>query len=145
MSSLEACGAVGIRLAKRNWETMFLGLTEERVWTTGEECMGKTKMFLRGLSLAVLWLRLHLPMQRVRVRSLTGELRTHMSHGQKTKHIKQKQYCNKFNRNFKKNCPHFCPPQKIYLKTSSETHKTPQSVEPALYVGHAWLSLLLKV
>ena len=36
-------------------------------------------------SLAVQWLRLHLPMQGVRVRSLVGELRSHMSRGQKIK------------------------------------------------------------
>ena len=39
----------------------------------------------RGTSLAVQWLRLRLPMQAVHVRSLVGELRSHMPHGQKTK------------------------------------------------------------
>ena len=53
-------------------------------------------------SLAVRWLRLHLPMQAVRVRSLVGEVRTHMPHGQKNQNIKQKQCCNKFNKDFKK-------------------------------------------
>ena len=38
-----------------------------------------------GSSLMVQWLRLRLPMQGVRVRSLVGELRSHMPHGQKTK------------------------------------------------------------
>ena len=38
-----------------------------------------------GTSLAVLWLRLRLPMQGVQVRSLVGELRSHVSRGQKTK------------------------------------------------------------
>ena len=34
----------------------------------------------------VQWLRLHLPMQGVQVRSLIGKLRSHMPHGQKPKH-----------------------------------------------------------
>ena len=38
-----------------------------------------------GTFLAVQWLRLHLPMQEVPVRSLVRELRSHMPHGQKTK------------------------------------------------------------
>ena len=38
-----------------------------------------------GTSLAVQWLRLHLPMQGVRVLSLVGELRSHMPHSQNTK------------------------------------------------------------
>ena len=37
-------------------------------------------------SQAVQWLLLHLPMQGVWVRSLVGELRSHMPCGQKTKH-----------------------------------------------------------
>ena len=37
-----------------------------------------------GISLAVQQLRLVFPMWRVQVRSLIGELRSHMSHGQKT-------------------------------------------------------------
>ena len=59
----------------------------------------------RGTSLAVQWLRLCLPMQGVWVRSLVGELRSHMPLSQKNQNIKQKQYCNKFNKNFK-NGPH---------------------------------------
>ena len=43
-------------------------------------------------------------MQGVQVWSLVGELRSHMPSSQK-KPIKQKQYCNKFNKDFKK-CPH---------------------------------------
>ena len=49
-----------------------------------------------GTSLVVQWLRFHLPMQGVRVPS--WELRSHMPRGQKPK---QKQYCNKFNKDFK--------------------------------------------
>ena len=56
-------------------------------------------------SLAVQWLRLHLPTQGVQVWSLVGELRTHMPWNQKTKHKQQKQYCNKFNKDFL-NGPH---------------------------------------
>ena len=53
----------------------------------------------------VQWLRLHLPVQGVWVRSLVGELRSHIAHSQKTKNIKQKQYCNKFNKDLN-NGPH---------------------------------------
>ena len=41
-----------------------------------------------------------LPMQRVPVRFLVRELRSHIPCGQKTKHTEQKQYCNKFNKDF---------------------------------------------
>ena len=44
-------------------------------------------------------------MQEVQVSSLIGELRYHMSLGQKNQNIRQKQYCNKFNKDFK-NGPH---------------------------------------
>ena len=44
-------------------------------------------------------------MQGVRVRFLVGELRSHMPRGQKNQNIKQKQYYNKFNKDFK-NGPH---------------------------------------
>ena len=40
---------------------------------------------IMGTSLAVQRLRLHLPMQRIWVRTLVGELRSHMPRGQKTK------------------------------------------------------------
>ena len=42
----------------------------------------------------------HLPMQGVWVPSLVGELRFHILCGQKSQNIKQKQYCNKFNKDF---------------------------------------------
>ena len=59
------------------------------------------KMGRQGTSHVVQWLRLHLPMQGVQVRSPVRELRTDMPHGQK-KNIKQKQYSNKFNKDSKK-------------------------------------------
>ena len=59
------------------------------------------KMRDPGTSLAVQRLRLHLPMQGVRVQSLVRELRSHMPWGQKKRH----KYCNKFNKDFK-NGPH---------------------------------------
>ena len=40
-------------------------------------------------------------MQKVWVESLVVELRSHMPCGQKPKHKQQKQYCNKFNKDFK--------------------------------------------
>ena len=52
--------------------------------------------------LALRWLRLHLPMQRVWVPPLTGKLRFRMLPGQNRK---QKQNCNKFKKDFK-NGPH---------------------------------------
>ena len=55
----------------------------------GRPSMGRKYVMLKfscpGTSLAVQWLRLHLPMQRVWVRSLIRELRSHMLRGQKTK------------------------------------------------------------
>jgi len=48
----------------------------------------------------VQWLRLHFPIQGVQVQSLVGELRSHKPLGQKAK-TKQKQYYNKFNKDFK--------------------------------------------
>lgn len=44
---------------------------------------------------SVQWLKFHLPKQRVLVRALVGELRPHQS-------IKQKQQCNRFNKDLKK-------------------------------------------
>ena len=43
----------------------------------------------------------HFPMQWVWVRSLVGELRSHIPCDQKTKSVKQKQYYNKFNKHLK--------------------------------------------
>ena len=46
--------------------------------------------------------RLHLPAQGVQEWSLVRKLRSHMSWGPKAPKItKQKQYCNKFNKDFK--------------------------------------------
>ena len=61
-------------------------------------------VFVWGTSLVVWWLRLHLPMKGVQVQSLVGELKSHMPHDQKHKkeREREKQYCNKFNRCFKK-------------------------------------------
>ena len=44
-------------------------------------------------------------MQGVQVQSLTGELISHVPCGQKNQNIRQKQYSNKFNKDFK-NGPH---------------------------------------
>ena len=52
-------------------------------------------------SLVIHWIRHHLPVQRVQIRSLVEELRPHMPCDQKTKNVKQKQYCNIFNKDFK--------------------------------------------
>ena len=55
--------------------------------------------------MAVQWLRLCLPMQGVQVRALVRELRYPIPHSQKKQNIKQKQCCNKLNKDFK-NGPH---------------------------------------
>ena len=59
-----------------------------------------------GTSLGVQWLRFHLPMHGMQVKPLVGELRSQMPWGKKKKKkkrdIKQKQYCNKFTKDFKK-------------------------------------------
>ena len=91
---------------------MYLNIyfSKEDRWITNEPM---------GTSLAVQWLRICLPMQGVWVRSLVGELRSHMPHGQKNQNIKQKQYCNKFNKDFK-NCPH---QKKKNLKKQNKTNK----------------------
>ena len=78
---------------------------------------------LKGTSLVGQWLRLHLPMQRVWVRSLVREIRfPHASQPKKETNkqtnIKQKQYCNKFDNDFK-NGPH----QKKILKKTKEMLK----------------------
>ena len=70
---------------------------------TNTHTLSLDKQALIGTSLAVQWLRLCLPMQGVRVQSLVGELRSHRPRGQKNQNIKkQKQYCDKFNKDFKK-------------------------------------------
>ena len=69
--------------------------------TMGNQHVCIIKKKFRGTSLVVQWVRLHLPMQGVRAPSLVEELRTHMPHGQKNQNIEQKQYCNKFNKDFK--------------------------------------------
>ena len=63
----------------------------------------KPRKIPSGTSLMVQWLRLCLLIQGVRVRSLTQDLRSHI--GASNQNIKQKQYCNKFSKNFK-NGPH---------------------------------------
>ena len=50
----------------------------------------------------VQWLRLCLPIQGVQVQTLARELRSHIPQGQRVKNIKQKLYCNKFNKDLKK-------------------------------------------
>ena len=58
-----------------------------------------------GTSLAVQRLRLGLSRQGVWIWSLVGELRSQQASQPKNQNIKQKQYCNTFNKNFK-NGPH---------------------------------------
>ena len=71
-------------------------------WTCDFHITTDLKVFW-GTSLVVQWLRLYLPVLGVQIQSLVRELRSHMPHGQKGKKedIKQKQCCNKFNKDFK--------------------------------------------
>ena len=56
-----------------------------------------------GTSLAVQWLRLRLPMQWVREGSIPGwGAKIPHASWKNPQNIKQKQYCNKFNKDFKK-------------------------------------------
>ena len=59
-------------------------------------------------------------MQGVRVRSLVGELRSHMPRGQKN--IKQKQYCNKFSKDFKNGPPQKNVKRKLDLSLKKEKY-----------------------
>ena len=68
-------------------------------------------------SLAVQPLSLHLPMQGVQVRSLVGELRSHMPQRPKLQNIEQKQYYNEFSKDFKKQLIL----KKIYLKRKTNS------------------------
>ena len=76
-------------------------------------------------SLAAQWLRVHLPGQGVRVQSLVRKLRPHMPQGQNNLYVKQKQYCNKFNKDFtkrkKKACDYIGPTKIIQDNLSMST------------------------
>ena len=85
-------------------KVLFFFLRHIFTKVTEENKVGKARMslevqwWIQGVNTVVS----HLPTQGVRVRSLLRELRSHMPCGQK---IKQKQYCKKFNKDFK-NGPH---------------------------------------
>ena len=61
---------------------------------------GWWSVVVSGTSLAVQWLRLCLPMQAGLIQSLVRELKSHSPWDQNIKK-KQKQYCDKFNKDFK--------------------------------------------
>ena len=68
-----------------------------------------------GNSLAVQWLRLHLPNGRV-VGSIPGQgAKTPHASGPENQSIKQKQYCNRFNKSFKNG-----PYKEIFLKEKQQ-------------------------
>ena len=74
----------------------------------------KIKLYEPTTSQKVQWLRvLCFLMQRVQVQSLVRKLRSHMPRGLKKQNIKQKQYCNKFKKAFKKG-PHQTVLREIY-------------------------------
>ena len=72
-----------------------------------------------GTSMEVQWLKIHLPMQGVWVRSLVRKQDPIFFLGKK-QNIEQKQYCNKFNKAFK-NVPHLIKKKnfKKYFKKNS--------------------------
>ena len=69
------------------------GSSQPRDWTQ-VSCIA-------GRLYCVSHLRLHLPVQGVWVWSLVGDLGSHMPHSSKNQNIKQKQYYNKFSKEFK--------------------------------------------
>ena len=72
-------------------------------------------------------------MQGVLVRSLVRELRSHMPCDHKTKNVKQKQYCNKFTKDFK-NGPH----KKKPFKTNKQTNKQNTSIWKTQQSRHSY-------
>jgi len=74
-------------------------------------CFEPTECDKGGNSLVVQWLRLCLPMYGVQVRSLIGDLRSHIPCSQ-NQNIKQEEYCNQFNKDLK-NGTHFFKNLKI--------------------------------
>ena len=100
----------------RGWDGWMASLTQWTwVWAnSGRQRTGKPgvlqpkglkrvghNLVTEELQLVVQWIRLHLPMQGVWVRSLVRKLRFHMPRDPKNQMIKQKQYCNKFNKDVK--------------------------------------------
>ena len=95
-------------LKSRPHPTKLPGLFSPNIFTENSE--GKSRQDIRKMKpyetpLAVQWLRLCLPMQGVQTGSLARALRSNMPPMAKKPKHKQKQYCNKFNKDFK-NGPH---------------------------------------
>ena len=87
------------------------------------------------MSPAVPWLKFRLPV-RVWVWSLVRQLRSHMTCGQKPK-PKQKQYCNKFNKDFK-NSPH---QKKTKTKTTYNAQDSqPHATDGKTEAGSDWVT-----
>ena len=75
-------------------------MASNRVFTEAQK-QGNKKRVQMSIGVAVWGLRLRLPVQRARVQSLVGELRSHVPRDQKTKTEKQEQYCDQFSKDFK--------------------------------------------
>ena len=97
----------------------------------------KTQIY--GTFLVVYWLRRHLPVQRVQVWSLVGQLGPHRLHSQKNQNIKQKQYCNKFNKDFKNGLHQFSSKKHWLPKSDCLALEQPFTI--CVYLGK-WLSSL---
>lgn len=81
----------------------FTILIHRKLWS---KILLKWKLTSLGISLVIQWLTLHFSIQEVQLQSLVGGL-SYMPHGPKKKRKenpehKQKQYCNKLNKDFKK-------------------------------------------
>ena len=117
------CGALGRSSAHVSWAqqcdyhtTNNLPVNDE--WTLSvpkpSSVWGKTHCFKIRVetSLVVQWSGLHFPVQGVWVQSLFRKLRSHTS--PKSQNIKQKQYCNKFGKDFK---------QMVHIKKNNNPKK----------------------
>ena len=90
--------------------------------------------------LAVHWLRIHLPMQEVQVRSLVQGAKIPHALGPKNQNIKQKQCSNKFSKDFK-NGPHQKNLKKKKKKNENPCH--PLTSSNSLLTGQVRCSWLL--
>ena len=114
----------------------------------------ETKAFaqeLQGTSLAVQWLRLHLPLQG-NAGLIPGEgIKIPHASQPENQNIKQKQYCNKFNKDFK-NGPHHLKkknlekkkkkknysPQQPHKVRAGQTNTLLSTLDPLLCSAHYW-------
>ena len=87
----------------------FIQVLSHHLRNVGESSFSFTNVISEvnaGTSLAVQWLRLHLPAQGVQVQCLVRKLRSHTPHSHtRNQNIQQQQYCKEFSKDLK-NGPH---------------------------------------